>query len=111
MSNKPTIPKLEINQISTRSYKYNEDVLLEELKEYIDSTYEQHYSREKFQAAEIILDCGHGTGFCLGNVMKYAQRYGKKGTPDDSRKDLMKILHYTMIALHNHDKEFEGVSY
>jgi hypothetical protein len=35
--------------------------------------------------------------------MKYAQRYGKKG--GKNRKDLLKILHYTIIALFVHDKE------
>ena len=37
----------------------------------------------------------------LGNVLKYAQRYGKKDGAN--RKDLMKILHYSLIALHQHD--------
>ena len=40
-------------------------------------------------------------GFALGNVLKYAQRYGKKDGAN--RKDLMKILHYALIALHQHD--------
>ena len=31
-------------------YKYNEDKLLQELKQYIDATYGEHYSRDKFQA-------------------------------------------------------------
>ena len=31
-------------------YKYSEDKALSELKEYIDSTYESHYSKNKFQA-------------------------------------------------------------
>ena len=83
------------------SYKYSEDVILQELKEYIDSTYGEHYSRNKFQATEFIMDSGHGEGFCIGNIMKYVQRYGKKD--GYNRKDLMKVLHYTIMALHNHD--------
>ena len=86
-------------------YKYAEDRILKELKEYVDQTYEQHYSQNKFQATEFILDSGHGTGFCIGNILKYAQRYGKKGTKEDARKDLLKVIHYGIIALHNHDKE------
>ena len=86
-------------------YKYNENKALEELKEYIDKTYDEHYSRNKFQATEFILDGGHGTGICIGNILKYEQRYGKKGTPDDSRKDLLKVIHYAIIALYNHDEE------
>jgi hypothetical protein len=42
-------------------------------------------------------------GFCIGNVLKYAQRYGRKD--GYNRKDLMKVLHYAMMALHLHDKE------
>ena len=88
-------------------YKYGEGQILEELKTYIDSTYDSHYSQNKFQATEFIMDSGHGEGFCIGNIMKYAQRYGKKGTPDDARKDLLKVVHYAIIALHNHDVENE----
>ena len=82
-------------------YRYNEDKTLWELKSYIDSTYEQHYSRDKFQATEFIIDGGHGEGFCIGNVLKYAQRYGKKD--GRNRKDLLKIIHYAIIMLHVHD--------
>jgi hypothetical protein len=82
-------------------YRYNEDKTLKELKSYIDTTYNQHYSRDKFQATEFIIDGGHGEGFCIGNVLKYAQRYGKKD--GRNRKDLLKILHYAIIMLHVHD--------
>ena len=87
------------------NYKYSEDRIFNELKEYVDNTYDQHYSQNKFQATEFILDSGHGEGFCIGNILKYAQRYGKKGTREDARKDLLKVIHYGIIALHNHDKE------
>lgn len=86
-------------------YKFHEDSLLKELKAYIDSTYSQHYSKKKYQAAEFIIDAGHGIGFCVGDIMKYAQRYGLKGDSEAWRKDLFKILHYTIIALHVHDQE------
>jgi|TARA_B110000858_G_C17764341_1_gene456191 hypothetical protein len=89
----------------TRNYKYNEDDLISELQEYVDETYGEHYSTSKYQATEFIIDGGHGTGFCMGNVLKYAQRYGKKGSSEDARNDLMKVLHYTLIQLHIHDKE------
>ena len=85
------------------NYKFNEADIIDQIQEYIDSTYDGHYNRDKFQATEFILDGGHGTGFCIGNILKYAQRYGKKGTPDDSRKDLLKVIHYAIIALYNHD--------
>ena len=84
-------------------YKYDEGNILSELKEYIDSTYDEHYSKNKFQATEFIIDGGHGEGFCIGNIMKYAQRYGKKNGKD--RKDLLKVIHYGIIALHVNDME------
>ena len=84
-------------------YKYNEGAALMELEEYIDSTYNEHYSKNKYQATEFIIDGGHGEGFCIGNIMKYAQRYGKKNGKD--RSDLLKVLHYGIIALHVNDME------
>jgi len=89
--------------IAQPEYKFNEGSLIAEFKDYVNSTYTSHYAKEKFQATEFIIDGGHGMGFCIGNVMKYAQRYGKKGTNEDARKDLMKVLHYALIALHVHD--------
>ena len=87
------------------NYKFNEDKLITELQKYVDSTYGEHYSTDKYQATDIIIDSGHGTGFNLGNVIKYAKRYGKKGGPEEQRKDLMKILHYALIQLYVHDEE------
>ena len=88
--------------MSDNIYRYSEDKILKELKEYIDSTYKQHYSKNKFQATEFIMDSGHGEGFCIGNIMKYAQRFGKKD--GKNRKDLLKVIHYGIMALHNLDK-------
>ena len=65
---------------------------------YIDGTYDAHYSQNKFQATEFIMDSGHGEGFCIGNILKYAQRYGKKNGKD--RNDLLKVIHYGIIALY-----------
>ena len=88
-------------------YKFSEDKYLQELREYIDSTYQGHYSTNKFQSTEVIIARGHGTGFCMGNVDKYANRYGKKGTREDARKDLLKVIHYALLQLHVHDSEEE----
>ena len=83
-------------------YKYNESNNILELLKYVNSTYEQHYSKNKFQATEFIIDGGHGEGFCIGNIMKYAQRYGNK--TGYNRQDLLKVIHYALIMLHVHDK-------
>ena len=85
------------------NYKYNENLLLQELQQYIDNTYDEHYSMSNIQSTEFIIDAGLGEGFTLGNVIKYAQRYGKKD--GYNRKDLLKVLHYALMALHIHDKK------
>ena len=36
-------------------YKYNENELIKQFKEYVDNTYEQHYSQNKYQATEFII--------------------------------------------------------
>ena len=41
--------------------------------------------------------------FCIGNIMKYAQRYGKKG--GKNRADLLKVLHYALFMLYVHDNK------
>jgi len=82
-------------------YKYNEDKYLKELYHYVEATYGEHYSKNQFQATEFIIDGGHGDGFCIGNIMKYAQRYGNKD--GYNRKDILKVLHYALIQLHVHD--------
>lgn len=98
-SSKQEVSSSDIN------YKFDENKYIQEIKEYIDSTYSQHYSTNKFQSTEVIIDRGHGTGFCMGNVDKYSNRYGKKGTKDDARKDLLKVIHYALLQLYVHDNE------
>ena len=86
-------------------YVFNEGIYLEEIKEAIDKTYESHYAQNKIQSTEFISDAGHGEGFCLGNIIKYAQRYGKKD--GYNREDLKKVIHYAIIMLHQHDNYYE----
>lgn len=87
------------------NYKYNEDDILQQLKDYIDKTYGEHYSYSKIQTTEFIIDAGLADGFCVGNIIKYAQRYGRKGDRDEWRKDLFKVIHYAIIMLYAHDEE------
>ena len=86
-------------------YAFREDELVEEMMDYINSTYDAHYSQNQYQSTEIIEDMGHGMGFALGNVIKYCQRYGKKA--GHNRDDLKKVIHYGIIALAMHDNEHE----
>ena len=78
-------------------YKFKENEILEDVKKYIDETYSSHYAQTQKQATEIIIDQGHGEGFCMGNILKYAQRYGKKD--GKNKKDLLKVIHYAIIQL------------
>ena len=79
------------------NYVFNENEYLQEIKNAIDSTYNSHYAQNKVQSTEFINDAGHGEGFCIGNIIKYAQRYGKKNGHDET--DLLKIIHYAIMLL------------
>ena len=86
-------------------YKFNEDKIIKQIKNHIDRTYNEHYANEKYQATDMILDAGHGEGFCIGNIMKYAMRCGKKdGT--NAERDLLKIIHYAIIAIALEDTKY-----
>ena len=82
-------------------WKYNEDKILNQLEQYIASTYSQHYVDENGGVKQQTLDkikYNRREGFCAGNVTKYIDRYDTKGTP---RADLFKVLHYTILLI-NH---------
>ena len=84
-------------------WKYNEEAIVKELLEYIQGTYNQHYSAgdDKIQTLDLIEACGDGEPFCRSNILKYASRYDKKGT---ARRDIMKILHYAVLLMNFNDK-------
>ena len=84
-------------------YKFHEDIILEVAKGSSDGTYKEHYADGKYQATDLIIDAGHGEGFCMGNIMKYAMRYGKK--EGRNQVDLLKLIHYAVIAYYIGDKE------
>ena len=92
------------------SFKYNEDALLQELRDYITGTYGQHYSagNDAIQTLDLIEACGDAEAFCRSNILKYASRYDKKGT---ARRDIIKILHYGLLLLHFSDKTNVTESY
>ena len=88
-------------------HKFNEGEILKEIQRYIDDTYDQQYASGKIQSTEFIIDAGHGLGFAIGNIIKYAQRYGKKA--GYNKKDLMKVIHYAIIALSIHERDHENI--
>jgi len=89
--------------MSSNTFKYNEDELIQELRDYILSTYTQHYSvgNNDIQTLDLIEAVGDAEAFCRSNILKYASRYDRKGT---ARRDLIKILHYGLLLLHFSDK-------
>jgi len=97
------IGSIDLNVEPYTQYKYSEERILKELKEYITSTYKQHYSagNDQIQTLDLIEACGDGEAFCRSNILKYASRYDKKGT---ARRDIIKILHYAVLLLHFSDK-------
>ena len=103
----PVTGNLDIT-VNSERFKYNEDAILKELKEYISATYNQHYSSEGIQTLDLIESCGDGEAFCRSNILKYASRYDKKGT---ARRDIMKILHYAVLLLNFNDKNAKRESY
>jgi hypothetical protein len=78
--------------------------IIDDVKKYIDKTYDGHYTKDnRKQAYAEIAEHGWGMGFSIGNVIKYAKRYGHKG--GHNRADIQKIIHYGMLALWAHDKK------
>jgi hypothetical protein len=92
-----------INYEIAMAWKYNEEELLQELRDYISGTYGQHYSagNDSIQTLDLIEACGDAEAFCRSNILKYASRYDRKGT---ARRDIIKILHYGLLLLHFSDK-------
>lgn len=83
-------------------FKYDEDKILDELYIYIQNTYGSHYG-DTIQAQDLIRSIGIAEEFFLGNVIKYASRYGKKN--GKNRDDLLKVLHYTVLLLNLNERE------
>ena len=93
-------------------YKFNEDNVMCELREYIDSTYSQHYTNinNAVQALDVYQARGTLTNTAIDNAIKYLMRYGKKDGLN--QKDLLKALHYIVVAMGNESRvEIDALSY
>ena len=84
-------------------HKFDEPRILQDIKDYIDSTYGQHYASGRIQTAEFIMShMDSNEGFKM-NILKYVTRYGhKKG---HNRDDLMKAIHNLIFMLCYHDRK------
>jgi hypothetical protein len=81
-------------------YKYSEDMIIQDLSEYINRTYGEHYkAQDEIECFDAWIALGTASGTFRDNAMKYLWRYGKKN--GSNKDDLMKALHYIMLLLHN----------
>ena len=84
-------------------YKYHEDEILKDIKEYVSSTYNGHYTGTKHefrnvQTLDLMASRDLASAFCQANILKYGSRYGSKD--GRNKRDLLKVIHYAMLLLH-----------
>lgn len=63
-----------------------EDVAKKKVTTIDNINHPAHYTAGKIETIEYIEDCGHGEGFCIGNAMKYLNRYPYKNGIEDLKK-------------------------
>ena len=92
------------------AWRYDEDLFLNDLRNYLASTYQEHYvfDDDNLQAIDVIFSMGDGESFCRGNALKYLMRHGKKGDEETHKKDILKVVHYCMW-LYNRSFEVKDV--
>jgi len=91
-------------------WKYSEDKTLNQIEEYLVSTYKSHYTSEqsKTQTLDLIESIGDAEPFVRSNAIKYLSRFGKKN--GKSKLDILKAIHYCILlyhfaGLHNETKD------
>ena len=90
----------ELATLNDIQYKYAEDRIISDLKDYIDSTYGEHYMTgdKSIECFDAWIALGDSTPTFRNTALKYLWRYGKKS--GNNKKDLMKALHYVMMCLY-----------
>ena len=84
----------------TTQYKYNEDKFIAEFAEYVKSTYSQHYAgKNNIQALDLWVALGSLFTSSRDVAIKYLCRLGKKGSKEDFKKDILKVMHYSLFML------------
>jgi hypothetical protein len=74
-------------------------MILKEVKNYIASTYDQHYVGTKdIQTLDVWENLDMAEQMCLGTLLKYAMRFGKKR--GKNKTDLLKLIHYAILTYH-----------
>tara|TARA_A100001201_G_scaffold54749_2_gene53322 strand:+ start:604 stop:1101 length:498 start_codon:yes stop_codon:yes gene_type:complete len=94
----PDLPSMPTND--NGFWKYHEDVILKEVRDYLGGTYNAHYasSESKTQTLDLIESVGDAEPFCRSNAIKYLSRFGKKN--GKSKQDILKAIHYCILLYH-----------
>ena len=94
------VPDLPTTDNRNGRWKYNEDVILKEVTDYLGMTYRSHYTSEgsKTQTLDLIEGIGDAEPFCRSNAIKYLSRFGKKD--GKSKQDILKAIHYCILLYH-----------
>jgi|SRR5271157_1785582 len=82
-------------------YKYREDQIINDFREYIDRNYKGHYKVDNnLECFDAWIALGDATPTFRNVAMKYLWRFGKKkdNLPKD---DLLKTMHYVLMCLYN----------
>ena len=84
-------------------FKYHEEEILKDIKEYVSQTYQGHYTGKSHefrnvQTIDLMASRDLASDFCQANILKYGSRYGSKD--GRNKKDLLKVIHYAMLLLH-----------
>ena len=94
---KPHSLEKEVIQQPNDTLKYQEDKSLKDLTDYVNTTYEGHYTSDQgdnVQTLDIIESVGDAKSFCRSNAIKYLTRYEKKG---QAKRDILKAAHYCLL--------------
>lgn len=84
-------------------WKYNEEKILQDVREYVILTYGSHYcghnnEYKDIQTIDLMAAKDLAVAFCQANILKYGSRYGEKD--GRNKRDLLKVIHYAMLLLH-----------
>ena len=94
------VPDLPTTDNINGRWKYNEDVIIKEIRDYLGMTYKSHYTSKesKTQTLDLIEGIGDAEPFCRSNAIKYLSRFGKKD--GKSKQDILKAIHYCILLYH-----------
>ncbi len=93
------IDKMASKKNSKINYKYKEPEILDDLKNYLDRTYGEHYQGDEITCFDAWLSLDDAASTFRNTSLKYLWRYGKKN--GNNKDDLLKAMHYIFMLLYN----------